>query len=525
MRSVYSIATVCALLLLDQSGFSQSPKKPGEIAPATKLELAEGWDEIDQRLVFLMTRLASTEASLDAVENVIGRTLGQRTTKTGDAKRAESGNERMDRSGGGPMPWAEFYGKTAEKFFYHPTDRNSTYHTATILSQQAPKNDNRSAEGVPSRQGLPVHQRPPQFDYIYRANQNAKERAERDAAELANKAEALIERRRSLEEEQSGLWCEIAFRAISHYDLDKKPLYRFEPMVDSSESSSRQHAESMKAAASFMSLALSVIDEAQKDQATTFRKIKPAVSAAREQLAEGWLRLGIDVTDRNTTEGKFAALSKRLDDVASNLSESYVIAKSGDESKDRQRKETFRALLQESLVSYGQIILAMNEMAGIMKDQWKIAPDVNRPIQFTSLASVPSMGAAISITTPDAVRVLQLEVGKPRLYDSSPLRIIEGRQAKLSGWKFTSIPQRITNSYVIVANKSTTIYAFGGGKSTNAADFLGSDASKWEKAKNDISGINVNLCLRRELHAGEKLTLKGFELQICAESIDLSNSP
>ena len=40
----------------------------------------------------------------------------------------------------------------------------------------------------------------------------------------------------------------------------------------------------MKNAASFMRLALSIIDEAQKDQAAAFSKIKPAVAEARQRL-------------------------------------------------------------------------------------------------------------------------------------------------------------------------------------------------------------------------------------------------
>ena len=51
----------------------------------------------------------------------------------------------------------------------------------------------------------------------------------------------------------------------------------------------------------------------------------------------------------------------------------------------------------------------------------------SKPIEKTN--SVQELEqAAISISSPDAVRRLELEVGKPRLYDSSPLRIIEGRK-------------------------------------------------------------------------------------------------
>jgi hypothetical protein len=384
MSNRYAFLTLILVVSLTLPGFSQVQQKPTAIAPAEKLP--EGWEEIDQRLVFLMVRLANVEASLDAVEKAIGSHSRKKAAKTGEGKRAEAGNDRMDRKGGGPMKWSEFYGTTAESFFYHPTDRNSTYHTTTILRQQGPQADNKVGGGVPAGQGLPVHQRPPQFDYIYRANEKAKERAEEEAADLKGKIEELTERRQRLEIEQSGLWCEVAFRAISHYDLDKKPLYRFEPLTPG-DSNSRQNGERMKTAACFMALALSIIDEAQEDQAATFSKIKPAISEARQTLNDGWLRLGVDATDRSTTEGKFAALAKHLDDVASNLSDSYVVANEGDQAKDQQRKDTFRAMLQESLVSYAQIVLALDEMAVLMKDDWQIKPDVDRPLQTANVSS------------------------------------------------------------------------------------------------------------------------------------------
>lgn len=373
-------------------------KKPGPIAPAEKLD--NGWEEIDQRLVFLMVRLANTETSLDAINKVIDSSSRKKSMKSGEGKRAGRQNEEMDRRGGGPVRWSIFYGTTAEKFFYHPTDRNTTYHTETVLSQQGSQADNKVGGGVPASQGLPIHQRPPQFDYIYRANEKAKERAEADAAELRGRIEELTERRHRLEAEQAGLWCEIAFRAVSHYDLDKKPLYRFKPLLVSSDTDSRLRADSMEAASSFMALALSIISEAEKDQATTFSKIKPAVSQARQNLNDAWLRLAIDVTDRKAAEGRFAALAKRLDDVASNLSDSYVVAMEGDQAKDQQRKDTFRGLLQESLVNYAQIILALDEMSGVMKNEWRFKPDVDQQIQFVSLASVEAVRPVMRSETP-----------------------------------------------------------------------------------------------------------------------------
>ena len=380
-----SITALLGSFVHGQDKKDAADKKP-PIAPAEKL--AEGWEEIDERLIFLMVRLANTETSLEAVEKAIGAGSRKRTAKTSEAKRAIGENEKMDRKGGGPMKWNQFYGTTAEKFFYHPTDRNSSYHTVTVLSPQPPQNDNQTGAGVPSRQGLPVHQRPPQFDYIYRANEGAAAKAESEAAGLRGKVEALTARRRELELEQVALWVEIAFRAAAHFELNRKPVFRFEPVLPADDPDAKLHADIMKTSAEFMRVALAIVDDAPKDQDGTLTRIKPAVSQAREKLDDAWLRLAVDTSDRNTVEGRFFALSKRLNDVSRNLTESYEISIDGDINADEVRKDTFRGQLQDSLISYAQIVLALDEMATQMKDQWNVKPDLDKPYTTVSLSSI-----------------------------------------------------------------------------------------------------------------------------------------
>lgn len=398
----FLILTASLFALLFSFVQAQDKKKDADknapIAPAEKL--AEGWDEIDERLLFLMVRLANTETSLEAVEKTIAASSRRASVKTGDAKRAIGENEKMDLKGGGPMKWSQFYGTTAEKFFYHPTDRNSSYHTVTVLSPQPPQNDNQTAPGIPSRQGLPVHQRPPQFDYIYKANQGAAAKAEAEAAALKGKVEALAARRRKLELEQVALWVEIAFRAAAHFELNKKPVFRFEPILAANDPDAQLHADIMKTAAAFMRVSLSIVDEAPKDQDGTLVRIKPAISEAREKLNDAWLRLAVDTSDKKTVEGKFAALAKRLDDVSRNLTESYEISVDGDINADELRKETFRGQLQGSLVSYAQIVLALDEMATQMRDQWKIKPDLDKPFGTVSLASITPVRQPVKESQP-----------------------------------------------------------------------------------------------------------------------------
>jgi hypothetical protein len=309
-------------------------------------------------------------------------------SKESAAVRSEKANEQLDRKGGGPIKWSEFYGVTAENFFYHPTDRNTTYHTRTILSQQGPQADNKIGGGVPSSQGIPVHQRPPQFDYIYRANEKARDRAEAEASSLRGKLDKLVARRQRLETEQAGLWVEVAFRAIRHYDLDQKPLYRFDPLLLTSDTPSRERAEMIKTSAAFMALSLSIVSDAEKDQVGTFTRIKPAVAEARQKMSDSFLRLGMDVTDKQTNVGRFSALAKKIDDVSANLTDSYIVAVEGDSAKDQQRKTLFRGQLQQSLLNYAQIILAMDEMLCCLAEEVSYSPNTDAPIQFVALKSI-----------------------------------------------------------------------------------------------------------------------------------------
>jgi len=335
------------------------------------------WDE-DKRFDFLMERLANLEASLDAVEAAIAKATGKKNARSGEARVAERNNTLMDRKAGGPMRWAEFYGTNAEKFFYHPVDPNTTYHTDTFLRQMGSAQDDKVGAGVPATQSLPVHQRPPQFDYIYRANRDARDRAEKEALALQGRVEELNSRRVKLEQEQAELWCKLAFRAIQRLNIPRKPLLRFQLVPASTAEPDRQKADALAAAAKFLGTALLIIDRAEEDQAAAFANVKEIVGDGREVFDDALLNadaVAESVPDKKTPLGKYVALAQLLDDTSSNLSESYEVAMEGDQAQDRVRKDRFRGLLQQSLVEYAQIVMALDELTTVMKTDWKVAVD------------------------------------------------------------------------------------------------------------------------------------------------------
>jgi len=363
------------------------------------------WDE-DKRFDFLVERLASLEASLDAVEKAIAKNGRKAGVRQGDARRAEANNSMMDRKGGGPMKWNEFYGTTAEKFFYHPTDPNTTYHTSTALRQMGSRQDDKVGNGVPSSQSVPVHQRPPQFDYIYRANRDAKDKAEREAIALAGKVEELNRRRTQLEDEQAELWCLLSFRAIERQNIPKKPMLRFALMPSDTTPDDMQRHEALSAATKFLAVALLVIDKAEKDQATALTGIKEIVGPARSQFDDSLINLDAledEAANKKKRLGQFVALAQLLDDTASNLSESYAAAMDGDRFKDEVRKDRFRGLLQRSLIEYAQILLAMDELTNAMRKDWKIKVDTKTPAPAVYVSwGIPERRPVATSTPPES---------------------------------------------------------------------------------------------------------------------------
>jgi len=389
MRAIIWAFVSALLVSITLSAHAAEEGDKGPLFAEPKKDWA--WDE-DKRFDFLIERLASLEASLDAVNAAIAKASGKKGTKLSEAKRMEENNTMMDRKGGGPMRWSEFYGTNAEKFFYHPVDPNTTYRTDTLLRQMGKAEDDKYEAGIPSRQSVPVHQRPPQFDYIYKANRDARDRAEEEAAKLAGKVEKLTERRIELEREQAELWCQLAFRAIQRLDIPRKPVLRFRLVSASGDTADVQKADALSAAARFLAVALLIIDKAEEDQATALGNVKNIVTKARNDFDDALLNtdaVAEDVADNKTTLGKYVALAKLLDDTSSNLSDSYEVAMEGDRSDDLARKDRFRGLLQKSLVEYAQIILALDELAGVMKTDWKIKVDTKNKAEVVDASWGP----------------------------------------------------------------------------------------------------------------------------------------
>jgi len=324
--------------------------------------LKDGWESIDQRLVFLTVRLSSVEASIDGVNKALGVAGWQKNKKLSEAENAQGANDAMDQNGGGPVPWQQFYGNTAAQFFYHPTDD----HTIHVNP-------------------LPIDQRPPQLDYIYRANANAQQRAQEQADDLGKKIDELLARRRHLQEQQSALWGRMSFRAIETRNISLKPLLRYDVTKSGSDPTDLQRVDSIRAGAKFVRTVDQLMGQAQTaietQQGAAVDALAKAIDAAHKELMgklEAQQLLATDLADSGTAIGKFAAAAGHLTDSSANIAEAYGLVRDGDKSGDDQEIRTFRGQLQQSYFDLAASLYTAEQCLTTAAEQWKVVPDNTR---------------------------------------------------------------------------------------------------------------------------------------------------
>ena len=383
--------------------------------------LPSGWEQVDQRLVFLTVELSSDENSLNAINKAIKVTGYQQATKAQEAERDGMGNEIMNRNGGGPIPWQEFYGRTAAQFFYHP----SGSFDANIRGGRVGE-----AEIHANYNGAPLYEiaHPPQLDYIYQANSDDQLRAEADAARLGQQIDKLLTRRRVLEAEQSTLWCKIAFRAVSSRDLTEKPLYLFEPMAPAtSGSTGKQQSAAIAVGRDFLFVVDLAVDQAQQDvdahQGPVYVELAQTVGSARSDMQRRLVGLGFssDLQEMKSPLGMFAAAAKRLQDSSENMSDAFKLAMDSDAAGDDERKSDFRGQLQQMVMDFAAATITADRCLSNAAAEWKVVPDP------TSRAPEPTLNWVLP-ANPDANSTANLPaiaspVASPPL---SPSRQVDG---------------------------------------------------------------------------------------------------
>lgn len=374
MRRAYLAILISLGLLLPNVLHGEDKPRGIEEFKEFNAQPREGWQwDEDDRLGDLLQQLVEKETSLEALDSRIAKALGKKAGAKMADNMAWRSTQRMDLNAGGPIRWDAFYGRNAESFFYHPKDPNTTYHTTTVLAQTTPT----KAGGVPGNQGVPAHQRPPQFDYIYRAYNEASAKARADASALANKVEVMKEQRRQLEKDVVLLWVKIAFRVIDRDKIPEKPILRWAVMpANANNKLDMDRAAALTEAAQFLATALLFSDarvEAEPDK--VFGTVGSAIKGRRKKFEDSLLRMGSlldESEDREKPIGQYKLLARRLEDTSKTLSEGYEGWQDGESTDDEPAKYQGLRRVQDSTVNYSKILLALNELIGVMKKEWGV---------------------------------------------------------------------------------------------------------------------------------------------------------
>ncbi len=356
-------------------------------APATQ---AGHWDEMSDRVVFLTTALATVEASIDAVNAQIRNAGYRANVKTDEAKLYAKGNELMNRNGGIPMSidWRQFYGRTAQRFFYHPKGGENIYINPH-----------------------PISERPPQFDYIFKANNQAKQQALADASALGNQVDKLLRRRTELEEKQVALWMQIPFESEAYQGLAEKPIYRYELRATSDGPMAQQQLAAVGAGAHCMRTIDALMNATKanvsKDLGGSLHALQFDTAAAEKTLEKSLLAqsdLNVELTSQIEPLGQLFAAAKRTVALANNVVDASDLAREATSSSDEKSKAQYRAVLGNSLLEYASTVSAADHYLEQVAQSYKIVPDTSHELSelkftphFSELGAGPSSPTDVGI--------------------------------------------------------------------------------------------------------------------------------
>ncbi len=183
---VYGAALLALGHFLAVSG--NADEKSNTAAPT---KAGERWEGIDDRFDFLISRLVSTDASLDVVNAAIDKLHH-------DGGKAASEDTKDQR----PLNWQRFYASAAQQLFRRSPGGSASRAAALLEPQAKPIKTSDNA--------VPIGVESPNLKKYQEAYQKDKSAAEASLTGNQNYDE-LCQRRSSLENEECGLWCEIAF--------------------------------------------------------------------------------------------------------------------------------------------------------------------------------------------------------------------------------------------------------------------------------------------------------------------------
>lgn len=368
--------------------------QPGPAANPTGAAPATQPDPAADRLTFLTLQLSSAEESIKAINTAL-RAAGYKAAVAADKiEVAQKGNELMDRKGGGPVPWDQFYGKTARSFLA-PAPRGDV----VIIHKGRGETLNPFNDPI---------KRPKQFDYLYRANAEQAAKAAQEVGAMGRKVETLLARRRQLENEQVALWTKISLESLGNREIGYRPLYRFKLKAKpEAKDVSAAQFDAMAAAILLVrqadkSAALALEDVArspEKSLGELSSSIQKSVAALQESEADVLAKGALGKADSQKVKD-ITALGKRLQATCKNIADAWRLAGESDAAADEPRKLTFRGELQGSLLEFSEAAAELDTQLTALAESWGIEADPAAKVESTKQPAVVTLpGTATAPST------------------------------------------------------------------------------------------------------------------------------
>jgi len=299
----------------------------------------------------LLLQLSDAEANIQAINKALkitGYSVGVAYDKIDSNLK---GNELMNRQGGGPVRWDEFYGKTANDY-----PRTGFW-------------DDRMDD-----------HRPQQFKFIYKANNDQIAQAKDQIASLLQNQQALLDRRRVHEEDQSRLWATLAWEQVEDREIQFRPMYRFALQPAGPE------AAVLRPVILFLRTAASVahdgLDSIQGSQGATFisgaRRMDAAYTALQQSLADAQDAAALPA-DQTKDGQALKALCKELAEQTKVIADDYSNALDRDRANEDNSKLEFRGQLQSSLSSFATEFGKLDDGVTQTAKSWGVSPDKGTP--------------------------------------------------------------------------------------------------------------------------------------------------
>jgi hypothetical protein len=310
-----------------------------------------------RRLTFLGNQLAADEAAVAAINKALVQAGYKAAGAVDQAANAAKGNELMDRKGGGPKRWEEFYGRTAKSFILH--DKYSpVYHQV---------------------------QRPSQFDYIYHANNQQIEAARASVAAMEKRIDSLLKRRRELEAELGALWATIAFESIQNRDIALRALYRYQLKLDAVVVDDNQpepaQLKAVRAAVTYLRTIdhaiAALLNSLEHNQGAAYGVLRDSLQSASQNLQESAATFA-DTPNVHAAQAaqmrEAASLAKQMQSLCKDICDAHRKALDADAAgaPEEARKQLFRGALQESLFLFAEAAAQLDDTLMKTSQEWKV---------------------------------------------------------------------------------------------------------------------------------------------------------